>query len=88
MQTRGPAGDIEIGSDNDPAELYTGPLVVLTSRFSASASEILAGALQDYGRALIVGDTSTFGKGTVQSILPLAPILRQNGLASAENADP
>jgi carboxyl-terminal processing protease len=86
VQTRGPAGDIEIGADNDPSELYTGPLVVLTSRLSASASEILAGALQDYGRALIVGDSSTFGKGTVQTILPLTPILKQNGLASADNA--
>lgn len=86
VQTRGPEGDIEAGMDNDPSEPYTGPLVVLTSRLSASASEILAGALQDYGRGLIVGDPSTFGKGTVQSILPLAPILRQNGFTSAENA--
>ena len=86
VQTRGPAGDIDLGSDTDPSELYTGPLIVLTSRLSASASEILAGALQDYGRALIVGDSSTFGKGTVQTVLPLTPILKQNGLASAENA--
>jgi carboxyl-terminal processing protease len=86
VQTRGPAGDIEIGSDNDPSELYTGPLVVLTSRLSASASEIFAGALQDYGRALIVGDSSTFGKGTVQTILPLTTILKENGVASADNA--
>ena len=86
VQTRGPAGDIEIGSDNDPSELYTGPLVVLTSRLSASASEIFAGALQDYGRALIVGDSSTFGKGTVQTILPLTTILKKNGVASADNA--
>ncbi len=86
VQTRGPAGDIEVGNDNDPSELYNGPLILLTSRLSASASEILAGALQDYGRALIVGDSSTFGKGTVQTILPLAPILKQNGLDSADNA--
>ncbi len=86
VQTRGPAGDIEIGADNDPSEFYTGPLVVLISKFSASASEILAGALQDYDRALIVGDSSTFGKGTVQTILPLTRILKQNGLSAA--ADP
>jgi carboxyl-terminal processing protease len=55
----------------NPPVLYDGPLIVLTSRFSASASEILAGALQDYGRALIVGDSSTHGKGTVQSVQPL-----------------
>jgi carboxyl-terminal processing protease len=86
VQTRGPAGDIEISADDAPSQLYSGPLVVLTSRLSASASEILAGALQDYGRALIVGDSSTFGKGTVQSILPLAPILKQYGAARADNA--
>jgi carboxyl-terminal processing protease len=86
VQTRGPAGDIEISADDAASQLYSGPLVVLTSRLSASASEILAGALQDYGRALIVGDSSTFGKGTVQSILPLAPILKQYGVARADNA--
>jgi carboxyl-terminal processing protease len=80
VQTRGPEGDIEVGSDADPAVLYDGPLVVLTSRYSASASEIVAGALQDYGRAVIVGDPSTFGKGTVQSILRLASIMDQSGL--------
>jgi carboxyl-terminal processing protease len=53
---------------------------VLTSRYSASASEILAGALQDYGRAVIVGDTSTFGKGTVQSILPISRIMEKEGV--------
>jgi len=58
-------------SDEDPEVVYDGPLVVLISRASASASEILAGALQDYERARIVGDDQTFGKGTVQSIINL-----------------
>jgi carboxyl-terminal processing protease len=83
VQTRDQAGDIEVGADNDPAVRYDGPLIVLTSRFSASASEIVAGALQDYGRAVVVGDSSTFGKGTVQSILPLDRVLDRAGLAHA-----
>ncbi len=58
--------------DPDPTALWTGPLVVLTSRMSASASEILAGAIQDEGRGLVVGDSTTFGKGSVQVVLDLA----------------
>jgi carboxyl-terminal processing protease len=81
VQTRGPDGKVDVDADTDPTQQYAGPLLLLTSRFSASASEILAGALQDYGRALVVGDSSTFGKGTVQSVLPLARIMDQNGLS-------
>jgi carboxyl-terminal processing protease len=83
VQTRDASGAVQVDADEDPAVLYDGPLVVLTSRFSASATEILAGALQDYGRAVVVGDPSTFGKGTVQNVLPLAPIMDRLGLEHA-----
>lgn len=83
VQTREATGEIDVQSDPDSAVLYDGPLIVLTSRFSASAAEILAGALQDYGRAVIVGDSQTFGKGTVQSVLPLGSIMDKAGLGHA-----
>jgi carboxyl-terminal processing protease len=72
-----PDGRVAVDDDDDSSVLYTGPLVVLVNRFSASAAEIAAAALQDYGRALIVGDTSTHGKGTVQSLNPLRPFVWQ-----------
>jgi carboxyl-terminal processing protease len=76
VQVKDYNGKITKDLDTDPTVLYDGPLIVLTSRFSASASEILAGALQDYGRALIVGDSSTHGKGTVQSLIKLDPFVQ------------
>jgi carboxyl-terminal processing protease len=61
--------DVQVLADQDADIAYSGPLVILTSRITASASEIVAGAMKDYGRAVIVGDDHTFGKGTVQSFV-------------------
>ncbi len=70
VQVRDAVGYVSLNRDDDNVSSYDGPLVVLTNRLSASSSEIFAGALQDAGRAVIVGDT-TFGKGTVQQSRPL-----------------
>lgn len=71
----------EVLTDDDPAIVYNGPLVVLTNRFSASASEIFAGAIQDYHRGVIVGE-STYGKGTVQQVVPLDKYIHDEGAGS------
>ncbi len=63
---------VNVLTDPDPAIVFTGRVAVLINRQSASASEILAAALQDYGRAILIGDTKTHGKGTVQSLAPVS----------------
>ncbi|MAD79554.1 MAG: carboxy terminal-processing peptidase [Pirellulaceae bacterium] len=72
VQVKDSGGRIQAYNDLERGMAWDGPLVVLTSKFSASASEILAGAIQDYQRGLIVGDAATHGKGTVQSLLDLS----------------
>lgn len=84
VQVRDSSGRKDILSDRDPNMLWDGPLIVLTSRFSASASEIVAGALQDHDRALIVGNSSTHGKGTVQEVYHMNNRLPFSFFKSAE----
>ncbi|RFC42019.1 MAG: carboxyl-terminal processing protease [Verrucomicrobia bacterium] len=86
VQARDWKGEVTLSRDKDPTISYDGPMLVLVNRQSASASEIFAGAMQDYGRAIIVGDTKTFGKGTVQQMIELSravPFLANGSEAGA-----
>ena len=76
-------GRVQALDDEHPGMVWKGPLVVLCSKFSASASEIFAGAIQDYHRGIIVGDTSTHGKGTVQTLLDLSRQLHMSNALGA-----
>ena len=71
VQSKESSGAIHVSRDNNSLLAYDGPLMVLTNRLSASASEIFAAAIQDYGRGVVVGDSSTFGKGTVQTMIEI-----------------
>ena len=71
VQVKDSNGDIQQYNDEESGTVWSGPLVVMTSKFSASASEIFAGAIKDYNRGIIVGDPATHGKGTVQTLMDL-----------------
>jgi carboxyl-terminal processing protease len=78
VQVKDSNGRVQHYDDPEPGVAWDGPLVVLTNKFSASASEIFAGAVQDYKRGIVVGDKATHGKGTVQSLLDLGRQLFRN----------
>lgn len=78
VQVKSRGRNPEVMEDTDPRVQYNGPLIIMVNEFSASASEIIAAALQDYGRAIIVGSNSTFGKGTVQRFYDLDRSIIEN----------
>jgi carboxyl-terminal processing protease len=84
VQAKDSNGKITVSQDTNPVLAYNGPLIVVTNRLSASASEIFAAALQDYGRAVVIGDERTFGKGTVQTVLDLGRLMSPFSLGTAD----
>ena len=74
VQTRDIRGKVDVDEDDDPSVAYSGPLGIMVDRFSASASEIFSGAIQDYGRGIIIGN-QTYGKGSVQSAIGMSKII-------------
>lgn len=84
VQAKDSNGKVAVSYDKDDRVSYDGPLIVLTNRLSASASEIFAAALQDYGRAVIVGDERSFGKGTVQTMLDIGRFMPFFSLGSSD----
>lgn len=79
VQVRDRSGKPRLWNDNDESVIYDGPLAVMVNEFSASASEIFAAAIQDYHRGIVVGSTSTYGKGTVQTPIPLGKVDMMSG---------
>ncbi|TWU56609.1 Tail-specific protease precursor [Rubripirellula tenax] len=82
VQVKNSDGSVQQYADEEAGTAWDGPLVVLTSKFSASASEIFAGAIQDYRRGIVVGDPATHGKGTVQTLMDLGQQLFRNNRAN------
>ena len=75
VQVKNTLSQVQVKDSENGKPIYSGPMVVMTDKSSASASEILAGALQDFNRAVMVGESSTFGKGTVQQPMDIGRML-------------